>query len=324
MCTHKSRCFLFAINNCSDADVDAVRAIKCHAIKAGRTYSADGVPRIQGAIYYHTQRSSRAVARHLGGRARMMPVNGSWSLYNCCLDGAETIRNEGSKGDRPQDNDGCSWWFCINHYTDADLLAITTAECVAMKAERMHLNEPGRHMHGIVAWKSAQSEAEVCARLGGNAAVVGLAGVWVGHPFGADQTTVVRNDGEMPATQDVVERYTRLLAEAIQADEAEKRRPRDADKLLVRYLREYNTIVWPPGHLRVVSMDETRTVTAAPFLTVMPPGSVAVYDHHSQLIQRITGAPILTYAHPNAVCEQLHTAAVKAMDELFKRRKWRA
>lgn len=316
--------FVFAINNCSDADVAAVKTVECRAIKAGETVSVTGARRLQGVIYTKRRRATVALGAQdvvmlLSPRAVVEEAHGNWLWHDCCLEGATVIRNEGGKRYDPPDS--CKK-FCIDNYTEEDELALMEVKCVGMKATKRREN----YIDGVVYLTSRQTEAQA-QKLLGHRAYAWEVGAAEWHSQVHSMGVIVRNEGHPPREYnqwDVAAMHRCLLQKAIRLDGiVVAPRPKDPNRILWQYLREYNTIVWPPGHQRIISTE--RGVEVTPPVTEMPVNSDMVYAHHSALVQRVnrvTMASMPGTNAPNRVCVLLHATAVKIMDELLARRKF--
>lgn len=88
------RKWVFTINNYTDDDCAAVKAIDCLRIKAGLEVGESGTPHIQGAVVFRNPRSMNAVKRDLGGRAHMEKMRGTWGDQKYCLKDDKVLRDD--------------------------------------------------------------------------------------------------------------------------------------------------------------------------------------------------------------------------------------
>lgn len=90
------RGWIFTINNYTESDSEAVRAVECRCIKAGfEVAPSTGTPHIQGAIYWDSGVTKSTACRRLGGRASVRVMRGSWEKQDYCLKDGNILRNEG-------------------------------------------------------------------------------------------------------------------------------------------------------------------------------------------------------------------------------------
>lgn len=61
----KSRAFVFTINNWTEEDIDAVKALQCDYCIAGAEIGANGTPHLQGFVYFKNPRSFKSVSKQL-------------------------------------------------------------------------------------------------------------------------------------------------------------------------------------------------------------------------------------------------------------------
>jgi len=91
----QQRKWVFTVNNYTEDDTAAVKAIDCLRIKAGfEVCPTTGTPHIQGAVVFKHPRSLNAVKRDLGGRAHMEIMKGTWGDQKYCTKDGNILRDD--------------------------------------------------------------------------------------------------------------------------------------------------------------------------------------------------------------------------------------